>query len=129
MISRDKLDRIYAIIDRISDERFQRSVWGGMDINTYPTYVISCLEAIEMLEDENFYKIVESQWDKTGLSKDLHKLSQNFVQMINDFKEDDLPYEDLALNEDWIRIINLAKKIKNKMGDELNIDAENTPTW
>lgn len=129
MISRDKIERIYAIIGRISDEKFQRSVWGGKDIDAYPTYVISCLEAIEMLEDENFYKIVESQWEQTGLSSDLHKLTQDFVQKINDFKGEDLPYEELALNEDWIIIISLAKKINKEMGEELKIDAGNPPLW
>jgi len=129
MIPRDKLERIYAIIDRISDKEFQGSVWGGADINAYPTYVISCLEAIEMLEDENYYSIVESHWDKTGLSKDLQKISQDFVQKINDFNGDELPYEDLALAEDWIKIMDLAKIIKEKMAIELKIDPENPPTW
>jgi hypothetical protein len=129
MIPREKLDRIYAIIDRISDEEFQRSVWGGIGVNTYHTYVISCLEAIEMLGDENFYKIVESQWDKTGLSEDLHTLMQDFVQKIDNFKEDELPYKELALNEGWITIVNLAKQIKKQMVKELNIDAENPPIW
>jgi hypothetical protein len=129
MIPREKLDRIYAIIDRISDEEFQRSVWGEKGVNTYHTYVISCLEAIEMLGGENFYKIVESQWDQTGLSKDLHTLMQDFVQKIDDFKEDELPYKALALNEGWITIVNLAKQIKKQMGKELNIDAENPPIW
>ena len=129
MIPRENIDRIYAIIDRISDEEFQRSVWGGIGVNAYHTYVISCLEAIEMLRDENFYKIVESQWDQTELSKDLHTLMLDFVQQIDNFKEDELPYKDLVLNEAWITIVNLAKQIKKQMGKELNIDAENPPIW
>lgn len=129
MIPRDKLERIYGIINRISDEGFQRNVWGGIDVNAYPTYVISCLEALEMLGDESFYEIVESQWDQTGLSNDLHKLTQDFVQKINYFKGEDLPYEQLAVNEDWIIIVNLAKKIKKEMEYELKIDAENPPIW
>ena len=129
MIPQDKLERIYGIINRISDEEFQRRVWGGIDVNAYPTYVISCLEAMEMLEDESYYSIVESQWDKTGLSKDLHKISKDFVQKINGFNGVELPYGDLALDEDWIKIINLAKIIKEKMTVELEIDPENPPTW
>jgi hypothetical protein len=129
MVSREKLDRIYAIIDRISDEEFQRIVWGGIGVNTYHTYVVSCLEALEMLGDENFYKIVESEWNQTGLSEDLRKLTKNFVQKIDSFKEESLPYKELAVNEDWLEIINLAKQIKKQMGKELHIDVVNPPVW
>lgn len=54
MITREKLERIYAIIDRIADEEFQRLIWGGENLNKYDTYVISCLESLEMLGDEIF---------------------------------------------------------------------------
>jgi hypothetical protein len=128
MIPNEKLERVYAIINWISDEEFQRIEWGGIGVNTYYTYVVSCLEAIEMLGDENFYKIVESDWKQTGLSEGLRRLTKDFVQKIDNFKEDDLPYKELAINKDWITIINLAKHIK-KMGEEPNIYIENPPTW
>lgn len=51
------------------------------------------------------------------------------MQGIGNFKEDDLPYEELAINNDWIAIVNLAKQIKKQMAEELSIDVENPSTW
>lgn len=129
MISQDKLERIYAIIDRVADEEFQRLVWGGEDINRYNTYVTSCLEAIEMLGDENFYNIVKSEWNNTGLSEELHVLAQDFVNKIDAFQNDDLSYEDLSKNKDWNQIVSSAKQLRSLMIKELNIDINNPPIW
>lgn len=106
---------ILNVFNRISDRKFIIEYWGRGQ--NYDSIVISCGEAIEMLNDFMFFELSKNddfgEWNVVicYFSKEL---IENFVELsksLDIFLKFDEPVNDLLLDINWIRIMEVAKKM------------------
>ena len=122
---RNVLLNVLNVLKRISDENFIREYWGKG--KNYNSIIISCVDALEILDDYFFYDLLlenKGEWKNivAGLSIEVKKSLILLAKKTNAFDGCEKKIEHLLIDENWRNIMNLSRRIADKLERELNIE-------